>query len=228
MVKSLKKTMAQHMGHITTNNTMGQSPNKEYPLKKKRHAAHHVSDRPAINEHASERAPSASTGTIEGRVGSPPTAKSKQRKPFNQNDLHEAQTEETVWHICETKKIQQPFIIDRNPLTILKTQTDIFIDTNKLEDATSQKQLGKEPSEKRSRGSEQMKTGDADLDGIGINPEDSWRDRCWRSHRLPETKAGEAGKAFKRKHSFPETRARQRRSQKPVNTGDSFVSISSL
>ncbi|KAG2280405.1 hypothetical protein Bca4012_048725 [Brassica carinata] len=213
------------MDHGTTYNTMGQSPNKEYPLKKKRHAAHHVSDRRAINEHASERAPSASTGTREGRVGSPPTAKSKQRKLFNQNGLHEARTEETVWQICETKKIQQPSTIDRNPLTILKTQTDIFIDTNKLEDATSQKQLGKKPSEKRSRGSEQKKTGDADLDGIGINPEDSRRDRCWRSHRLPETKAGEA---CKRKHGFPETRARQRGSQNPVNTGDSFVSISSL
>ncbi|KAG2258973.1 hypothetical protein Bca52824_078267 [Brassica carinata] len=75
------------MEHGTTNNTMDQSPNKKYPLRKKRHAAHHVSDRPAINEHASERAPSASTGTREGRVGSPPTAKSKQRKPFNQSGL---------------------------------------------------------------------------------------------------------------------------------------------
>ncbi|WZZ82595.1 hypothetical protein YC2023_103167 [Brassica napus] len=155
------------MGHGTTNNTMDQSPNKEYPLRKKRHAAHHVSDRPAINEHASERAPSASTGTREGRVGSPPTAKSKQRKPFNQSGLHEARTEETVWQICETKKIQQP-------------------------------------------GSEQRKTGDADLDGIGINPKDSRRDRCWRSHHLPETKAGEA---CKMKHSFPEKSTTTRESE---------------
>ena len=201
------------MEHGTTNNTMDQSPNKKYPLRKKRHAAHHVSDRPAINEHASERAPSASTGTREGRVGSPPTAKSKQRKPFNQSGLHEARTEETVWQICKTKKIQQPSTIDRNPLTILKTQTDIFIDTNKLEeleDATSQKQLGKEPSEKRSRSSEQRKTGDADLDGIGINPKDSRRDRCWRSHHLPETKAGEA---CKMKHSFPEKSTTTRESE---------------
>uniref|UniRef100_M4F553 Uncharacterized protein n=1 Tax=Brassica campestris TaxID=3711 RepID=M4F553_BRACM len=119
----------------------------------------------------------------------------------------------------------QPPTIDRNPLTILKTQTDIFKDTNKLEDATTQKCLGEETSEKRSRGDGKKKTGDTDLDGIWMNAEDSRRDRCWRSHRLPETKAGEV---CKRKHGFPETKARQRGSQNPVNTGDSFVSISSL
>ena len=66
----------------------GAKPKQGESVEEEETRPYHASDRPAINEHASKRVPSASTGAREGHDGAPPTAESKRQKPINQSGLH--------------------------------------------------------------------------------------------------------------------------------------------
>ncbi|CAG7908147.1 unnamed protein product, partial [Brassica rapa] len=66
----------------------GPKPKQGEPVEEEETRPYHASDRPAINEHASKRVPSASTGAREGHDGAPPTAESKRQKPINQSEAN--------------------------------------------------------------------------------------------------------------------------------------------
>ncbi|WZZ19281.1 hypothetical protein YC2023_112370 [Brassica napus] len=72
----------------------------------KRHAAHHVSERPALNEHVSEHESDPSTGTrTKTRQSFTDGEDERRKKPFRKNSLHRSSNHRVVnWRIYESER----------------------------------------------------------------------------------------------------------------------------